>query len=161
MADKKKRKAGPKLTRSKTVTVRLDPKLHYLAEIASRVQRRTLSSYIEWAVGQSLENVSLDVLQGDVLHTMRVSQMAEALWGVHDYNRFVSLALNCPHLLTYDEQVVWDVIEHGLKEVFNRTDGWNAKYMDWVREHWLEINQYANGEIDEGTFDNEVGIIPF
>jgi hypothetical protein len=41
---------GGKLSRSETVTVRLDPKLRYLAELAARLHRRTLSSYIEWAI---------------------------------------------------------------------------------------------------------------
>jgi hypothetical protein len=37
-----KRKGGGKLSRSETVTVRLDPKLRYLAELAALKQRRTL-----------------------------------------------------------------------------------------------------------------------
>ena len=38
---------GAKLSRSETVTVRLDPKLRYLAELGARSQRRTVSSFIE------------------------------------------------------------------------------------------------------------------
>jgi predicted HicB family RNase H-like nuclease len=40
--------------RSEVVTVRLEPKLKYLAELAARKQRRSLSSYVEWAIKQSL-----------------------------------------------------------------------------------------------------------
>ena len=47
---------GGKLARSETVTVRLDPKLRYLAELAARLHRCTLSSYIEWAINASLDN---------------------------------------------------------------------------------------------------------
>ena len=39
-----------KLTRSKTVTVRLDPRLHHLAVLGARANRQTLSSFIEWAI---------------------------------------------------------------------------------------------------------------
>ena len=46
--------------KSEVVTVRLDPKLKYLAELAARKHRRPLSSYIEWAVEQSLSRVWLD-----------------------------------------------------------------------------------------------------
>src|SRR5688572_20503606 len=53
------RKGGAKLNRSETVTVRLDPKLNYLCELAARAQRRTKSSFIEWAIADSLGSVSL------------------------------------------------------------------------------------------------------
>ena len=51
MTEQEMRKGGGgKLSRSETVTVRLDPKLRYLAELAARLHRRTLSSYVEWAI---------------------------------------------------------------------------------------------------------------
>lgn len=46
-----------KLNRSETVTVRLDPRLNYLAELAGRAQRRTKSSFIEWAVQQAIKEM--------------------------------------------------------------------------------------------------------
>ena len=53
---RRKRDGGtPK--RSEVVTVRLDPKLKYLAELAARKHRRPLSSFIEWAVEQSLSGL--------------------------------------------------------------------------------------------------------
>ena len=54
-----RRGGGGKLARTETVTVRLDPKLRYLAELAARVHRRTLSSYIEWAIKESLDKDEL------------------------------------------------------------------------------------------------------
>jgi len=50
---------GGKLNRSETVTIRLDPKLRYLTELAARQQRRTLSSFIEWAIDSALKDVVL------------------------------------------------------------------------------------------------------
>lgn len=44
-----------KLNRTETVTARLDPKLNYLCELASRAQRRTKSSFIEWAIQEALK----------------------------------------------------------------------------------------------------------
>jgi hypothetical protein len=57
----RKKGAGGKLNRSKVVSVRLDPKLHYLTEIAAAVQRRTMSSYIEWAVQERLKRDNQDL----------------------------------------------------------------------------------------------------
>src|SRR6516165_4850387 len=56
----KRKGGGAKLVRSETVTVRLDPKLRYLGEIAARKQRRTVSSFIEWAIEDVLRRVSIE-----------------------------------------------------------------------------------------------------
>ena len=50
---------GGKLNRSETVTIRLDPKLRYLTELAARKHRRTVSSFIEWAIESMLDKVVL------------------------------------------------------------------------------------------------------
>jgi uncharacterized protein (DUF1501 family) len=44
---------------SDTVTIRLDPRLNYLAELAGRAQRRSKSSFIQWAVQEALKGVDL------------------------------------------------------------------------------------------------------
>lgn len=46
-----------KLNRSETVTVRFDPRLNYLCDLAARAQRRTKSSFIEWAVAQAIDRM--------------------------------------------------------------------------------------------------------
>src|ERR1700730_8829890 len=81
----RKRGGGGKLSRSETVTVRLDPKLRYLAELAARKQRRTLSSFIEWAIEENLKNIHLD--DGSDSSKSIASQSAE-LWDVDAPDRF-------------------------------------------------------------------------
>ena len=54
-----KKGGGGNLARSQVVTVRFDPKLKFAAEMAARQQRRTISSFIEWAVDEALTNVKL------------------------------------------------------------------------------------------------------
>ena len=98
-----KRGGGGKLSRTETVTVRLDPKLRYLAELAARKQRRTLSSFVEWAIEEILKTIQLP--EGENL-----ASMAGALWDVDEPDRFVKLALLYPDMLTHDEQVLWKLI---------------------------------------------------
>lgn len=98
---------GGKLSRSETVTVRLDPKVRYLAELAARAQRRTLSSFIEWAVETALSTQSL--VDGGVT----VAKVGEQLWDVNELERFVKLASSFPHLLTSDELERWKQIRSG------------------------------------------------
>lgn len=133
MSETERRKGGGKLSRSETVTVRLDPKLRYLAELAARRQRRTLSSYIEWAIEDSLKHLSLDA---KVDHTS-IADEASELWDVDEADRFARLALRHPDLLTHEEQVLWKLI---------RENGWlwRGKYegpdLEWrwgVREDSL------------------------
>lgn len=96
-------KGGGKSCRSEIISVRFNPKTHYIAMIAARSHRRTLSSYIECAVEDSFHNVFLS--EGKSL-----SQEVSLLWDVDEADRFVILALNYPHLLDHDEQNLWKMI---------------------------------------------------
>ena len=51
-------KPGSTLARTEIVTIRLTPKLKYLADIAARKHRRTLSSFIEWALAETIKDAS-------------------------------------------------------------------------------------------------------
>ena len=114
MSDEKKRKSGgAKLARTETVTVRLDEKLRYLAELAARKQRRTLSSFVEWAVQDSLERVTLQpATSSEAAKT--VASEATCLWDVDEPARFVKLATAYPELLTYDEQLQLNLLRKAL-----------------------------------------------
>lgn len=111
MAEEKRKGGGGKLARSETVTVRLDPKLRYLAELAARKQRRTVSSFIEWAVAHSFGNV--DLYQGTGYNgdnSVTVEDASASLWDIDESERFVKLAISYPDLLNHDEQVRWKVL---------------------------------------------------
>src|ERR1700682_2861460 len=98
-------RSGGKLTRSEAIGVRLDPKLKYLAEIAARHQRRTLSSFIEWAIEESLHHCRLSGTS-----MANIADEASQLWDVDESDRFVRLAFNHPELLNYEEQRLWKLI---------------------------------------------------
>lgn len=150
MASEAARKGGGKLSRSETVTVRLDPKLRYLAELAARRQRRTVSSYIEWAIEDSLKHFSLHLNGNGVL-----ADESEALWDVDDADRFARLALRHPDLLTHDEQVLWKLVrENGLLWRGNylgvdREWTWSVSEEDLIfdrlRQHWPKFCAVADG----------------
>ena len=145
-----RRKGGGKLSRSETVTVRLDPKLRYLAELAARRQRRTVSSYIEWAIEDSLKHFSLDLNGNGVL-----ADESEALWDVDESDRFARLALRHPDLLTHDEQVLWKLVrENGMlwRGSYSNADRewmWTVReeslLFDRLREHWPKFCAVADG----------------
>lgn len=107
----KSKSGGSKLTRSEVTTIRLDQKLRYLAELAARKHRRTLSSYIEWAVENSLRDVKLYEGTGyNNDESITLEEEASALWDVDEAERFIRLAISYPALLTHDEQERWKML---------------------------------------------------
>ena len=157
MAQKKKG-GGGKLSRSETVTVRLDPKLRFAAELAARKQRRTLSSFIEWAVEESIHNVIL----AEPSHINEPPETAytaiERVWDVDEADRFAKFALNYPNLLTHNEEILWKLIcENGCLWKGRPENGewtWEISQGSLIfkrlREYWDTFKKVATGEMDKG-----------
>lgn len=154
------KRGGAKLSRSETVTVRLDPKLNYLCELAARAQRRTKSSFVEWAVAEALKAVDLPEASeynsdfGGIRPTT-VNEKASELWEVDEPDRLIALALIVPALLNHDEQIVWKLVrENGYfwRGKFNSMNEWtweiqaSAVIKDRLRDHWETIKAVAAGE---------------
>lgn len=151
----KERKKGSKLTRSETVTIRLDPKMRYLAELASRVQRRTLSSYIEWSIEASFSQI----LPSPLVRNVSLNDVASTLWDVDDQDRFLTLASRYPDLLTHEEQRCWKLIREngslwrGFFEPDDDVESWvwdNSEItrlkVEQLREHWADFVAVSRGE---------------
>lgn len=56
----KTHQGGGKLNRSETITIRLDPQINRLCDMAALVQRRTKSSFIEGAIIEALKGLDPD-----------------------------------------------------------------------------------------------------
>lgn len=144
---RKKAGGGSNLNRSEVVTVRFDPRLRYLAEIAARKQRRTVSSFIEWAVETALEQVTL--AEGGAFGEVRETVAGEArrLWDADESERFVRLAILYPELLTFDEQQKWKAIQDsGLLSPARTEHGFDwkvleAKVFPSIRRRWRELTE--------------------
>lgn len=133
------------------VSVHLDPKLRYLAEIAARKNRRTLASHIEWAVEISLREVILhhgSGYNGD--DDISVADRANDLWDVDESERFIKLAIRHPELLTLEEQERWkmladsDLLGPAKLRSPNGAIGWNIGCLDdlvfpVIRRLWPDL----------------------
>jgi hypothetical protein len=152
---------GAKLNRSETVTVRFDPKLNYLCELAARAQRRTKSSFIEWAVAESLKSVNLpevfEHVDFDEYRPATLQERSSALWHIDEPDRLVALAFNAPALLTHEEQVIWKFVrENGYlwRGQFKKGEWkWNVDEdsltKDRLRQYWSKFVAVARGEASE------------
>jgi len=160
-----KKGAGGNLNRSETVTIRLDPKLRYLTEIGARCQRRTVSSFIEWAVQQSLSMVM--VTEGGLWSkrdTPLITQ-SELLWKVHEADRFAYLAILRVELLNTREQMLFQLLkdrglmngifpsdeDYDLEKTIHSQIHWKRVEQELVpslRKHWEEFNEVIDGKRD-------------
>jgi hypothetical protein len=142
---------GSKLARSQTVQVRLVPKVRYLADLAARKHRRTLSSFIEWAIEDSFSKV---ILLEDP-ESRSLADEAPDLWDVDEPDRFATLAMTHPDLLNHEEQILWKLIRetgHLWAGEYDDEGQWawyirkEALMHERLREQWDNLLSVARGE---------------
>lgn len=154
----KKMKGGGKLSRSEMVSVRLSPQLRYLAELAARQQRRTLSSFIEWALERQV--AESEIYEGHYQcdnNRKFIGDVALNIWDVDEVDRFHILVARFPLLLTHDEQVLWKTIQScawlwGESDIepHKRTPLQQMKILrvDRLKQIWPLIKEVAAGARD-------------
>lgn len=170
MATRKQSDESGNSVRSKVVGVRLDPKLRYLAEIAARKQRRTISSFIEWAIEDSLARIELyhgSGYNGD--YSVTLDQEISRLWDVDEAERFARLAILYPELLTTEEQERWKLLSDSLLFAPAKSrDQSGGHFWDWptledrvfpmIRKLWPEfIKAYKKGKDEQRQWVEEIG----
>lgn len=77
--------------RDVTITARLSPQLRYALELLTRIQRRSNSDVIRWAIKEML--------------VKEVGDLLETVWDVDPEERIRKLAATASQLLTYEEAV--------------------------------------------------------
>lgn len=150
--------AGSRLGRTETVSIRLDPRLNYLCELAARSQRRTKSSFIEATIAEKIDTMPFRNWADDS-DPVSIGDRASYLWHVRESYRLCSLALIAPHLLTFEEQETWEVIrETGyfwLGRWTGETWNWSCDETSLIRERvdevWETILAVAAGDKDRDS----------
>lgn len=96
--------------RKESMSIRIEPQLRYLIDIASRVQRRSLTNYVEWVLEEYLKQTPIRPMDKSI------SDLMLELWDVNESERLIKLACIAPELLTYDEQLIFKIL---INEDFN------------------------------------------
>lgn len=159
MTKKKKtgKGGGGKLSRSEIVQVRLDPKLKFAAELAAKIQRRTLSSFIEWCVSENSLKVEIDPSKNK-----SVFDALEDVWAPTEVVRFLKLATQYPGLLTYDEERLFELIvrHEGSWITVHDADPHNkrsikknpeAMQLEFLNKFFRPFKDVINGKLEEKT----------
>jgi hypothetical protein len=128
MSERKKKIKSKQMARTKVIGVRLNPKIHYLAELAARYQQRTLSGFIEWAVTRALTPTVMQEAEPNVSEPLGPTQprplWMEGLWDVDEADRFLLLTSRTD-LMTIEEQTLWKLLSEKLSRKngkFNRLE---------------------------------------
>ena len=141
------------MPRSKVTTVRLDPRMRYLAELAARKHRWTLSNFIGWA----LENAFRQVILGDGAgQPVTLADAADRLWDESPAVRFAKLAISYPDLLTHDQEQLWTLIREcdffwggrkdGPRKQWQRAAADPTLSSERLDEYWELLKEIAVGD---------------
>ena len=139
--------AGSKLGRTETVSIRLDPRLNYLCELAARSQRRTKSSFIEATLAEHIQTQVINKWRDTGQdHPETFGDKADVLWHVRESQRLVSLGIIAPELMTFEEQQIWALIEEN-------GHFWRGRWMgdDWVFK--VSLNSIIRDRVDDSWED--------
>lgn len=160
MTTNKQKRSGARYPRSETVSVRLDPKVRYLAEIAARIQKRTLSSYVEWAIQHGFGSLEVERKQvGFEEHGtegISLADVGDRLWDIDEPDRFAKLAMAYPSLLTFEEQRIWKHVQEAPAfwgpSGLGYPDEFNWKHL---RASWPALMEYGAGTRSEREIAQE------
>lgn len=155
--DKQAKLKGAKTSRSETVSIRLDPELRYMAEIGARIQRRSLSSFIEWAVSRSLNEIEFtqNFDRDGEPYPVFLQKIRKELWDVDEPDRFVKLAFRNPSLLNHEEQIVWKLVREcgwfwdgwfGNDGIYHYETKEESFHFSRLREWWDRVKSIAQGD---------------
>lgn len=156
----KKKGAGGKLNRSEILQARLNPKLRFTVELMARLERRTVSSFIEGLIEKAAKDSEIKIIPRDQAHgsfilppnqpwvRTTVEKAVRQMWEPEEADRFVAFALCAPDLLSDYEEKLWTLIR--TCEYF-----WQHFQIDVKNEkgkvigkRWLPVTEYS-GVISE------------
>ena len=145
--------------RSETISARLDPKVRYLLELASRSERRSISNMVEIAIEKLLSDIELQnrfEKKGD--STTTLEQHADFLCEGDFLERLAKLGIFYPHLLSHQEKELWEhVVRCGLvpdsyyKASFSREKVWiemRDNFMPVIRKEKQQVTRWAHADTE-------------
>lgn len=151
----RKRKAKstltPGLNKSETISVRLSPKHRYAVELLARSDRIGVSAVIEALIRERFRSTfgppqdmpPAERQAAKLAHALRqgvsdAESLLQRTWDPRPSDRFVSIALLAPWLMTEEEELQWKLI----KEAPTFWKGSEPR-RDLIRTHWEAILRAA------------------
>jgi hypothetical protein len=162
------------------ISVDLEPKLRYLAEIAARKQRRALPDFIEWAVKEYLLRLFArlpELSKDEYLGAFSIDEILNSCGDGDESDRFVNFAFTFEDSLAADGQILLELIrgsdilwrkdDDQYVDVGNQSEGSEKKILltdvrylmiERLREHWDKYKAVVRGEAELSTLSEFFGI---
>lgn len=128
-----KKQAAAQVRKTDALSIRIDPRLKYGLDLASRVQRRPVTSVVEWAIAEALANERVRDKNG---HEWTLKDASGVIWSDNELERLLALWFNFPDLLDYEESRQVNVLlrTHELWK-----DGSPNRYLDFEWSRTLPV----------------------
>ncbi|WP_313692270.1 hypothetical protein [Achromobacter mucicolens] len=133
-----RKKGGKGLARTEQVAIRFDPRTRYLLELCARVQRRTVTNFVEWAVEEAFKVVEVAQQNSE---EMPVSEIAWMLWDGRECVRLFLLDDYVPSLIAYDESQWLQTAKALLAEVGLKRGSGDEREYEFLDSNWDSIKR--------------------
>lgn len=142
MATKTTKKKGETST-TVSVGIRIDPKIKFALDLMGRMQKRSLTAVIEWAISNAIAQ------QRFRSPDETFDEIIGKVWSTDESTRFVKQAIYMPESLTYDELRIWETIKASM-EFWSHFPpaSTDEVYESWVkfeavRVHWNALLEHV------------------
>lgn len=145
----------------KMISIRVDPKIRYLAELAATVRDESLTSYLEWALEESFKKVTLRVVEEaepfldsagnwqmpeapdpaeeqTENEAKSIGNLADLLWSDNEYVRMLMLSRLAQHVQTSDDKALLNYVE-GRKDLWVKTEHGRKPNREKINAEWKSI----------------------
>jgi hypothetical protein len=141
---------GAKTSRSETVSIRLDPRRRYLAEVAARANQVTLSAFIDLCVAHVLANAmgipAVHINDPERMSDLLVPKWADKFWHPDELHRFVMLASERFDLLQDAEPIMWMHITKDQRFWKGKERTVRNCDFDLLRSEWTSLCEKLDSE---------------
>ncbi|EJP76835.1 hypothetical protein [Stenotrophomonas maltophilia] len=159
-----KKSAQPKKVpdrKTEVLSIRIDPRTRYGLELLSRLQRRSATGVVEWAVQEAFAKEDFESYDHG---SFSVADVMDDLWHINEIERLVALALRKPQLLTFEESRKWAVlkgtkalwkVDPSTRHVDFRAFNWDLVLPLWERIEPL-VDEAAERSVIRGLSQEEL-----
>jgi hypothetical protein len=132
-------------------SMKISPRLKYLAGLAARAQGKTLSGYVEATLEKSFEGIKItDDQEGynsEPKPGKTLAELAEALYPGTEAGRFIALVHTAPWLFDDGESRLLRILQHS--DYFAPlSKGARILNSNRIQEHWTILAAIRDGEAD-------------
>lgn len=106
-----KNKPNQGVKKTETLTLRLEPKLKFLIELISRMKRQSITGVVESAVEDLAFGLDVSFHDNGTTEPLAMVNALANIWSTDESERFLNFCYHLPHLMTYEDQRVWETIK--------------------------------------------------